>query len=172
MRILLMALLLAASPAWAAKIGVGDTPPPALGVDTAGETLDLNQLEGTVVVLTFWASWCSPCLQELPVLENLQRRVPKDQLRVIAMNIDANAADYKRIMTHLADATLTIARDRKGRIKQRYGVSAIPHMFLIDHRGKVAHMHRGYGPDMLEGFVEEINALLQARASDTVAAAD
>lgn len=172
MRTLLIALLLAASPAWAAKIAVGDTPPPALGVDTVGEKIDLAQLEGTVVVLTFWASWCSPCLQELPILENLQQKVPKDQLRVIAMNIDADVADYKRIMVHLENATLTIARDRNGKIKQRYGVSAIPHMFLIDHHGKVAHMHRGYGPDMLEGFVGEINALLQARQADAVAAVD
>ena len=172
MRTLLMALLFATSPAWAAKIVVGDTPPPALGIDTTGKKIDLAQLEGTVVVLTFWASWCSPCLQELPVLENLQRTVPKDQLRVIAMNIDADPADYKRILAHLSDATITIARDRNGKIKQRYGVSAIPHMFLIDHRSKVANMHRGYGPEMLEGFVGEINALLEARRNDAMLAAD
>lgn len=171
-RLLLVLLLCLALPVMAKKKLVeGDVPPDNLGAVDGGEAVSLAQLRGSVVVATFWASWCSPCLQELPVLENLQRTVPKEALRVVAINIDEDVGDYRKIMKHLADATITITRDRRGRSRESYGVSAIPHMFMIDHEGRIAHMHRGYGPDMLEEFVGEINALLDARQSALAAQA-
>jgi thiol-disulfide isomerase/thioredoxin len=140
----------------------GDAAPALLGRDQHGESFDLAQWHGTVVVVTFWASWCPPCLKELPVLEALQKQVPQAELRVVGVNIE-DASDYRRILKHLGQSELTFTNDRRGRIRDRYGVGPIPHLYLIDHEGKVAFEHVGYTPDQLDGFVEEINELLRRR---------
>ena len=160
--VLLSTCLLWAQLAGAGGPAPGEAAPSMLGRDQHGETLDLQQLRGTVVVVTFWASWCPPCLKELPVLEALQKNVPRSELRVVGVNIEG-AKDYRRILRHLGQSALSFTNDGRGRIRDRYGVGPIPHLYLIDHEGKVAFAHVGYTPDQLDGFVEQINELLRRR---------
>jgi len=145
----------------AAAPKVGDIPPSYVGEDVAGQAVDLSAHVGKVVVVTFWASWCGPCMKELPVLENVQRQAGESRLRVIAVNIDSERDDRRRMKRRLKDFQLLMTTDEDKRARAAYGVQGIPHMIMIDHLGEVAFRHVGYSEETLPRIVEELNVLLE-----------
>lgn len=162
----LLAMLLLAAVATVAAAGAhpkprpGDVPPDALGKDREGNELTVSQHRGKVVIVTFWASWCGPCRRELPVLGQFQRAVGKDALEVIAINVKEPRKDYLGVIRANKDLGLTWVHDSSGATSARYGVDALPNMFIIDREGKVAHVHRGYSEESLPVFIREISDLL------------
>jgi thiol-disulfide isomerase/thioredoxin len=161
MRIVLAFLLLATATCHAGGIAIGDAALPSAGKDSDGNGVDVTAYRGKVVVMTFWASWCTYCLKELPVLENLQKRVGRDRLQVLAVNVDRDKSDYTRIRRKLKDFQLQVTRDEGGDLARAYAVSGLPHLMLIDKAGAVSRIHLGYSEKMLPDFVDEINALLE-----------
>jgi len=138
----------------------GEIPPDTLGRSVSGDELTVSGHKGKVVIVTFWASWCGPCRQELPILGKLQKAVGRDHLEVIAINFKEDQREFRNVLRANKDIALTYVHDRRGTISDRYGVTSLPNMFVIDRDGRVAHVHRGYSPEMLEGFIEEMLALL------------
>lgn len=158
----LLALLLG-PPASAGSPAVGALAPPALGLDLAGQPLRLESLRGRVVVLSFWASWCAPCLEEMKVLENLQARVGSGRLCIVGVNWRESRRAFRRLAERLGPLAITLASDADGQAGAQYGVSAIPRLFVIDAQGRLAFSHEGYDPQLLSGpLLEEIAALLSA----------
>ena len=142
---------------------VGDVPPPILGKLHGGNTeVNLETYRGKVVIVTFWASWCGPCRRELPVLAHFQKVVGHDALEVIAVNFKEPRQDFLGVLRANRNLQLNYVHDGKGIASDEYGVQSLPNMFVIDRDGRIAHVHRGYSPEMLEGFIEEIMALLPA----------
>jgi thiol-disulfide isomerase/thioredoxin len=159
----LAAALLACAPAFAGETpGKGAPPPALLGKDRDGQVVDLATMHGKVVIVTFWASWCGYCLKELPVLNALQARAGDDWLRIIAVNVMDDTADYRAMTRQMGSYKLTLTRDRNGRIAKGYGVEAYPNLWLIDRQGRVWGHHVGYGEDSLQTIVDEIQSLLKA----------
>lgn len=154
--------LFAASAYARPTVAVGDPAPTAVGKDNDGKPVSLEDERGKPVVMTFWASWCAPCLQELPILENLQKKVGKDRIRVIAVNVDKDRGDYLRIWKKIKDFQLLVTTDADKSLTKAFDVSSLPYMVLIDKQGKISSLHVGYGEKMLPKFVDEINALLEA----------
>ena len=166
MRALLSACLLlatfhavAAAPATAAP-AIGDTPPDALGKDGRNNAIDLSAYRGKVVIVTFWASWCGYCLKELPALNALQEQAGDQWLKIIAVNVMDDTADYRAMTRQMRDYKLVMTRDRDGGIAAGYGVKAYPNLWMIDPQGKVASHHVGYGEDSLQALIAEIQRLL------------
>lgn len=164
-RILLAMLIACCSlPAWADDLPpqpkVGDFPPPMLGKKHGGDAIDLEQYRGKVVIVTFWASWCGPCRRELPVLAHFQKVIGHDALEVIAVNFKEPRQDFLGVLRANRNFEMTYIHDGKGITSDEYGVQVLPNMFVIDRDGRIAHVHRGYSEEMLEGFIEEILALL------------
>ena len=158
---------------------VGDVPQSELVADQRGAEVRLADLRGRVVLISFWATWCPPCLKELPVLVNLlplvdallkrrglamQRAVPESELKVIAISIDRSRRDFSQAMARAEELRMAVLHDRRGRLSKVFGVTAVPHLFLIDHEGRIAQMHRGYTEDKLDQYIDEVNGLLEARA--------
>jgi thiol-disulfide isomerase/thioredoxin len=142
---------------------VGEVPPGNLGkAHVGGQSIDLGQYRGKVVIVTFWASWCGPCRKELPVLGHFQKVIGHDALEVIAINLKEPRRDFLGVLRANRDLDLTYVHDAKGVTSEQYGVEVLPNMFVIDREGKVAHVHRGYSEEMLPAFIEEIMALLPA----------
>lgn len=144
----------------AAAPAVGSLPPQLLGADRAGNAVDLAALRGKVVIVTFWASWCPPCLKELPVLGQFQRLVGRDALEVIAINYKEPRRTFSDLVRLNRDVDLAWVHDVRGSVGERYGVQSLPHMFMLDRDGRVAHVHRGYSEQALPGIIDEVLGLL------------
>ena len=143
---------------------IGDIPPQILGKDRNGDPVDLAQLRGKVVVVTFWASWCGPCRRELPMLGKVQEVVGREHLEVIAVNFKEPRRDFNAVIRANKDLDLTYVHDERGIVSDRYGVTALPNMFIIGQDGLIAQTHRGYSENVLQSFMQELLELLPEEA--------
>ena len=143
---------------------MGEVPPPITLKDREGNPVDLDALKGKVVVVTFWASWCGPCRRELPMLGHMQKIVGREHLEVIAINMKEPRSDYLGVLRANKDLDLTFVHDVRGVVTDRYGVTALPNMFVIGQDGLIVRTHRGYSEAVLESFSRELLALLPEEA--------
>jgi len=112
---------------------------PVLGED--GES-SLAAYKGKVVVLNFWASWCKPCTEELPLLEKTHQAISGDNALVLGANyqdVSTSALEFVRRF----DLTFPSLRDKDGEFADRYGSRAFPETFVVDRRGRIAATRRG-----------------------------
>jgi cytochrome c biogenesis protein CcmG/thiol:disulfide interchange protein DsbE len=111
-----------------------DKPAPDFNISDGGRDLRLNSYRGKVVVLNFWASWCAPCLEEIPSLDALQRQLP--QIAVIGVSTDEDAAAYHQFLTdhHVGFTTI---RDGSQRTNTSYGTLRFPETYVIDPHGNI-----------------------------------
>jgi peroxiredoxin len=135
---LLLPLTLATTLALASGCDRGDHPEhlgataPAFTISDGVQNIDLSRLRGRVVVLNLWATWCAPCVEELPSLLELQHQMP--QLAVIGVSTDTDDDAYRHFLRqHHVD--LTTVRDASGRINTLYGTVQIPETYVIDRQG-------------------------------------
>ncbi len=105
---------------------------PLFTISDGVQTLDLARFHGRVVVLNLWASWCAPCVEELPSLLELQRRMP--QLAVVGVSIDEDDTVYRQFLTR-HHVNLVTVRDSDRRINALYGTAQIPETYIIDRNG-------------------------------------
>lgn len=164
--------LLLAMPA-IAKLEVGVTPPDLLGSTPKKDEIRISQFKGSVVVVTFWASWCGPCRRELPVLDALQKAAG-DKVRIIAVNVEDTPEDYRIIRRQMKDSALTFTHDRRGTIAKGYAVKSYPNLYVIDQTGTISAVHVGFDDNSLLEIVDDINKLLASppRTAAPAAAAD
>lgn len=97
-------------------------------------TVALNQFKGQVVVLNFWATWCPPCVEEMPSLVEMQRRMKAKGVTVVAVSIDVDENAYKLFLKQHGVDLLTV-RDPKQTIPDLYGTHGWPETFIIDRNG-------------------------------------
>lgn len=139
----------AAQPAMA--VSVGDTAPnfqlPASGgVVTDAPTVRLADLRGKVVYLDFWASWCGPCKQSFPWMNDLQARYGGKGLEVLAVDLDTHAADARAFLASLPPR-FRVAFDTQGITPRQYAIKGMPTSVLIGADGKVLLVHSGFRVD-------------------------
>lgn len=158
----------------AAELQPGDTPPDDLGSALGGPAVSVSSLHGKVVVISFWATWCGYCMKEMPVLAGLQALATQRGLPLQVVAVDSKE-DHDTFV-HSARVLkkrlpgLLITWDRTGAIGKPYGSDkGIPVMVMLHRDGTVAHVHVGYGEDMLDDLVAEINALLVEPAPPAIA---
>lgn len=109
-----------------------DKPAPEFFVSDGTRTADLNKLRGKVVVLNLWATNCGPCIEELPSLLALQKKMP--DLAVVAVSWDDDPSAYQRFLTRYHVDMFTI-RDPGQKVANLYGTRQIPETYIIDRRG-------------------------------------
>jgi thiol-disulfide isomerase/thioredoxin len=107
---------------------------PMFALNDGEHAVDLNQLHGRVVVLNFWASWCAPCIEELPSLEQLQQDLP--QVQIVAVSTDEDATAYQRFLKQHSVSLLTV-RDGDQRSNAMYGTFRYPETYVIDKTGMI-----------------------------------
>jgi peroxiredoxin len=154
------------------KLAIGTPAPDFKGQDAVThQPIHLAEQTGKVVVLTFFASWCAPCRNEVPVLVRLQSKVSKDQLVVLAVPFQQPAASYHELVGLFRSWQVALVDDRRGAIAWQYGIKSIPHLFLIGRDGRIAAEHVGYGEGSLEALVADVNAALRGPPEAADAAA-
>lgn len=146
------------------NIPIGETVPTYLGIDRENNKINAEDYVGKVLVVTFWASWCGPCLNELQVLENLQNLAPKS-VQVIAINIEERDK-FKSVSRALSTLKLKLAHDYTKSVAEKFGVKGTPHMLIVGRDGKVINVHRGYGDGMIPRLAAEINAAIAAKPAE------
>lgn len=131
-----------ANPALALDVGEKAPSFTARSLSGAGN-LSLSKYKGKVVYLDFWASWCAPCLVSLPLLDELRKEFPGDQLQVVAVNVDNDAAKGRAFLQR-RPVGYPSASDPGGQIPEKYGITTMPTSFLIDRGGVVRYVHKGF----------------------------
>ena len=114
----------------------GDTAPPFSITTDAGRTITRDQFGGKLLVLNFWASWCEPCLVELPSLDAFQRQFAGQGVVVLGVSIDRNEKLYHKFLER-AHVSFQTAFDPEANISAGYGTFQVPETYLIDRHGKV-----------------------------------
>lgn len=100
-----------------------------------GGKLRLADLKGKVVFLNFWATWCPPCMEEMPAMERLWQRYKDQGLIVIALSMDSAGAKVVKPFIEQAKYTYRVALDPKMEIAELYGARSVPSTFIIDRSG-------------------------------------
>lgn len=158
--IVFLVLILSATPARAMLLP-GDTPPPLLGVDVNGQMRELAEFRGRVVIVSFWASWCAPCFDEMKLLERVQRSVGRDRLVVASINFAQSSEVFAELKTRLSDVDLMLTSDPHGALGTQYGVNRIPFSFVIDQQGVIRYVYSGYGENIQRALAEDLDRLLE-----------
>lgn len=117
-------------------------PAPDFTIQDSDRTVSLHELRGKIVVLNFWASWCPPCVDELPSLVQTQNQLKDKGVTVLGVSVDEDAADYHRFLKDHGVDFLTV---REGGTKtdasvisataNKYGTYKIPETYIIDRQG-------------------------------------
>jgi peroxiredoxin len=104
--------------------------------DGNGKTWSLKSLRGRPVLLNFWATWCPPCVEEMPAMEALAQRVG-DRAVVLAVSVDESWDEVKKFFAR--GTPLSVLLDESKEVPKKYGTEKYPETFLIDSAGKVRH---------------------------------
>lgn len=158
MRALLLALLLAV-PA-AANNAAGPAPDFALPA-RGGEQLSLGQFKGQVVMINFWATWCGPCRQEMPLLEGIYRKYKPMGFTMIGVNVEPDSKAAEEWLGKQVKVTFPVAFDTDSKVSKLYKVNGMPNSVIIDRKGNVRMLHRGYKPGDENLYLDQIRALVR-----------
>lgn len=123
-------------------------------------TISLSQYKGQVVYLDFWASWCGPCRQSFPWMNEMQQRYGTKGFKVVAINLDKER-DMIGKFVDATHPTFTIAYDAEGSVAEKYRVGGMPSSYLIDRNGNIQAQHMGFRDKDAGALEQSIQALLQ-----------
>lgn len=140
-----------------------DVPSPNCSFTTleGGPAKDLQALQGEVVYVDFWASWCPPCVKSFSFLNQLEHEFKAQGLRVIGVNLDEKQMDARAFLNN-NPVDFEIVADQTKQCAKDFGVVAMPSSFLIDRKGNVRYVHQGFRP----GESEQLRAMVEQFLSE------
>lgn len=128
--------------------------PPLSGADLAGQARDLGELAGSVVLVPVWASWCGPCRDEVPVLQEALDRWGGTELEVLGINMRDHGQSARDFLAEHGADYPSVA-DPRGTVAVGWGVTTLPVTFLVDREGQVVARHLGV---VTEDWLDEVVA--------------
>lgn len=118
---------------------------------------------GKVVLIDFWASWCAPCQQSFPALNELHQRYGSQEFVIIAINVDEKRAKMEAFLKN-TPAKFAVVRDPRQKLVAEVDVQTMPASFLLDRSGRVRFTHNGYnGEPTKKAYVQQIEELLKSK---------
>jgi thiol-disulfide isomerase/thioredoxin len=118
--------------------------------------------KGQVIYLDFWASWCGPCRQSFPWMNEIQAQYKQQGLTIISVNVDNNKALADEFLAEVP-ANFTVFYDPKGKVARKFKLKGMPSSYIIDRSGKVVSAHVGFSESKKEKYQQELTALLQPK---------
>lgn len=133
---------------------------PEIGLnDLDGNAIRMAGLRGKVVLVDFWASWCAPCREEMPVLERLHNTYKDRGLVIVGVSQDRNVGNIRTFLRQ-TPVTFPIVHDAAHAVAGRYGPPRMPSSYIIDRRGVVRFVHGGFRAGDGATMEREIQGLL------------
>ena len=143
--------------AWAAH---EDAAPDFTLKSRGGENIKLSELRGQVVLINFWASWCGPCRQEMPLLDQMYQQYSPLGFTLLGVNVEQDTTDAERMLED-TPVTFPILFDAENEVSKLYDVTAMPSTVLVDRDGNVRYVHQGYKPGYENEYLTQIRALVR-----------
>jgi len=153
-------LLAACALALTPLASVADTAPDFALKSNQGETLRLSDHRGEVILLNFWASWCGPCRQEMPVLDAINKRYSDLGFSVIGVNVDKDSTLADKLLRDIP-VGFPVLYDNLSLVSETYSVDAMPTTVIIDRDGNMRHIHKSYKPGMEREYENQIKELIK-----------
>src|SRR5687767_1158153 len=163
-----------ALPALAAAALVALTATPALAAETrapapdfvldssTGKPIKLSGLKGQVVMINFWATWCGPCRQEMPLLDSIYKQYKDKNFTLLGVNVEPDpklANDWLK----KKPVSFPVLYDVKSDVSNLYQVAGMPSTVFIDKKGNVRLVHRGYKPGDENEYMNNIRMLMREK---------
>jgi thiol-disulfide isomerase/thioredoxin len=150
-----------ALPAFAATSSSG--PAPAFKLSArGGKSVDLTQFKGQVVMINFWATWCGPCRQEMPLLEDIYKKYKPMGFTMLAVNVEPDSKAAEEWLGKLSKpVTFPVAFDVDSKVSKAYKVAGMPSTVFVDRKGNVRVMHKGYKPGDENFYLTQIRSMLK-----------
>jgi peroxiredoxin len=126
----------------------------------SGENIKLSEYRGDVVMINFWASWCAPCRQEMPLLEEMYKKYSDLGFVLLGVNVEEDSTKASELLRDVA-VTFPVLYDNKNDVSKLYKVVAMPSTVLVDRDGKMRYLHRGYLPGYENEYVKQIKELIR-----------
>ena len=136
-----------------------DAPDFSLPLLAAPGEVTLSDYRGDVVYVTFWASWCVPCREEMPFLSALSERHRDEGLQIIGINVDEDI-EAARAFAQEFNITFPLVRDEDRSVSKLYRVAGYPSHYVLDRRGKVRYSALGFNETDTLAVSQEVQALL------------
>ncbi len=125
-----------------------------------GARLSLSQYRGQVVMINFWATWCGPCRQEMPLLDAMYRKYKPMGFTIIGVNVEPDSKAAEAFLGK-TPVTFPIAFDPDSKVSSMYSVQGMPSSIIVDRKGNVRVVHRGYRPGDENTYLDHIRTLLR-----------
>jgi peroxiredoxin len=160
-KLVLSGLVAFAAVSASASLDLVGQPAPDFALKSAsGENLRLSEYRGDVVMINFWATWCGPCRQEMPLLDALYGRYQRVGFQLLGVNIDDDSGKALGMVEELG-VSFPVLFDAEKSVSRQYQVEAMPVTVIVDRSGTVRYIHQGYKPGYEEQYLTEIRALLR-----------
>ncbi|MBI3667991.1 MAG: TlpA family protein disulfide reductase [Acidobacteria bacterium] len=117
-------------------VAVGEEAPEFQLMSDAGQTIQLKDFKGKFIVVNFWATWCPPCVEEMPSLNRFHQRFASRGVVVLGVSVDDNPNAYQQFLKRAGVQFLTV-RDPERKVSRQYGTFKYPETYFIDRQGKV-----------------------------------
>lgn len=129
-----------------------------------GADVALSSFKGKVIVLDFWASWCGPCREEFPFLIELSKENKGKDFEIVAVNIDTKIDNCKKFVDKQKEKPgFVIVNDSKGKTPELYKAENMPTTFIIDKKGVIRYIHKGFAESYKEEYRKQIAELLNEK---------
>jgi peroxiredoxin len=144
-----------------ASSGLAGQPAPEFALkSSSGQNLRLSEYRGDVVMINFWATWCGPCRQEMPLLDELYSRYERVGFNLLGINIDDDSRRAMDMINELG-VSFPVLFDSSKEVSRLYQVDAMPVTVIVDREGNIRHVHQGYKPGYEQTYLDQVRALLR-----------
>jgi thiol-disulfide isomerase/thioredoxin len=127
-----------------------------------GKTISLDQYRGQVVMINFWATWCGPCRQEMPLLEDIYKKYKPMGFTMLAVNVEPDTKAAEAWLGKLSKpVTFPVAFDVDSKVSKMYKVAGMPSTVFVDRKGNVRVMHKGYKAGDENFYLTQIRSMLK-----------
>jgi thiol-disulfide isomerase/thioredoxin len=156
-----LGLLVVTTVVLATAANAADPPAPTFSLPArGGTTVDLSQFKGQVVMINFWASWCGPCRQEMPLLESMYKKYKPLGFTLLGVNVEPDQKDAENFLKQ-TPVSFPVLFDAKSKVSGLYNVEGMPTTVFIDRKGNVRLLHESYKPGDENLYLDQIRTLLK-----------